>query len=271
MLPAITIAEQSDPKAPYILQGRPLVQSLQKAGEYGFQGVELQLRSPEDLNQTEFFSTCEQFGIRLISIATGPSCREGLSLSSRNKTIREKAVARIFQHIDFAARCGHAPDIMIGLLAGRREPKAAAGIFEQNLGDSLHRISEYAARQGIAVNLEPVNHLDNDGLHTWEETVSLLDTYDCPNVRLGLDLFHLRLEERDIFQTIHRFAHRIGCVQMMDENRKVPGLGCFCFDSIVPLVREIGYDGPITMECLPEPDPETALRMAQDFYIRYFA
>lgn len=270
MILSVTIAEVSNPELPFILQGQPYVESLKQVAAYGYQAVEIQLPDAKDLDREAFFSCCEQQKIRLVSIATGLAVQEGMSLSSHNKAVREQTVERMRGMIDLAAECGHHPDVMIGLLAGKERDCPNRESFLDNLGCSLKKVSDYAKEKGVGVNLEPVNHLDCPGLNTWDEAVELLDCYGCAWIRLGMDLYHMNISETDLLGTIKRFGNRIGCVQLMDRNRYVPGRGDFIFEPIIEMIKGSGFDGPITMECLPFPDPNVALREAAAFYHQYF-
>lgn len=267
---AVTIAEVSSPNSPFILQGQPYEESLEKAASCGYEAIEIQLPRVEKLNRDTFFTSCDRLGLQLVSITTGLAVQEGLSLSSHDEAIRCKTVQRMFEMIDLAADCGHHPDVMIGLLSGRETDCPSREAFLDNLGRSLKAVSDYAKDRGIRINLEPVNHLDCPGLNTWEDTVNLLDRYHCDCIFLGLDLYHMNLDEADMIGTICRYGSRIGSVQLMDRNRQVPGNGDFDFEPILSAIRNTGYDGPIVMECLPLPDPDSALKKAADFYHRAF-
>lgn len=268
---SVTIAEVSDPASPFILQGQPYVESLKKAAACGYKAIEIQLQKPEDLNRDEFFSCCEKLHLRLVSITTGLAVKEGLSLSSNDADIRKQAVKRVCDMIDLAANCTHHPDVMIGLLSGKGTDCPSRETFLHNLGTSLKAISDYAEKRDISINLEPVNHLDcPGGLNTWDETVWMLDRYACTKIFLGLDLYHMSLGEKDIPDTIRRYGDRIGSIQLMDRNRQVPGNGDFDFKPLINAILCTGYDGPITMECLPLPDPDTALQKSAAFYYLVF-
>lgn len=269
MLPTLTIAEVNAPGSPFMLQNRKFSESLEIAAKYGFKGVELQLRSPEDFEE-DILLHCEKYGLKIVSIATGLACKEGLSLSSSDSNIRKAAVSRIKEQIKFSASIKDRPAIMIGLLVGSREETQTLDQYYDNLGSSLKELADFAESEGIGINLEPINHLDNNILNTWTETVDFLKKYDCTYIKLGADLYHMRLGERDIVKTLHRYWNRIGCVQLMDDNRRAPGLGNFEFSKIVRAIKDEGYDGPIIMECLPEEDVTSALILSMDFYRKYF-
>ena len=161
--------------------------------------------------------------------------------------------------------------VLPGLLSGSARNCPSREVFLDNLGRSLKTISDYAAEKSVDVSIEPVNHLDcPEGLNTWDDAAALLDRYGCDHISLDLDLYHMCVDEPDMLDTIRRYAGRIGSVQLMDRNRQVPGNGDFDFAPILREIKNTGYDGPITMECLPLPDPQTALEKAAAFYHRAF-
>lgn len=49
-----------------------------------------------------------------------------------------------------------------------------------------------------------------------------------------------------------------------------PGAGSFAFEPFVRKIREIGYDGVLSVECLPLPTPEEAARRAAMFFHAWF-
>jgi len=267
MMLAVTIAEVSSPASPFILQGQPYVKSLEQATACGYEGIEIQLQKVEDLNRGEFFSRCDQMGLQLVSITTGLAVKEGLCLSSKDENVRLKTVRRLNSMIDLVADCSHHSDVMIGLLSGKGTDYPNRKDILDNLGRSLKAVSNYAEQKGVNINLEPVNHLDcPDGLNTWDETVWLLDRYECRRIFLGLDLHHMSIEEKDIVSTIRRYGNRIGSVQLMGRDRQAPGNEDAALAPVIDAIQKTGYCGPVTMECLPLPDPETALRKAAAFY-----
>ena len=270
MLLTVIIAEISEPKQPFMLQGQPYAESLKKAAACGYEGIEIQLRRPQDIDE-EFFDLCDSLHLRLTSIATGLAVRDGLSLSSPDEALRERSVRHVCDMIDLSNRSRQRPDVVIGLMSGSGRDCPDRESFLHNLGGSLKAISDYAAGKDIRVGLEPVNHIDcPEGPNTWDDAVALLDRYDCSQIFLTLDLYHMGIDEKDIPASIRRYGHRVKSVQLTDRNRQTPGRGDFDFGPILEAIKSTGYDGPIIMECLPLPDADTALQEAAAFYHREF-
>ena len=57
----------------------------------------------------------------------------------------------------------------------------------------------------------------------------------------------------------------ISYIHVADSNRLAPGWGHLPFEEVFAALNEIGYDGWITAEVLPRPDPEKAAEQAVRF------
>lgn len=269
MISAITISEVQDCNAPFLIQGMPFSSGIALASNYGFDGVELQIQDISDITQ-DVLDQCRKSDIKIVSLATGQLCRKGMNLASNDADIRDRTVTKLMEFVDFASEYGNNCAIMIGLLAGRKSPGQTEEDFYMMLGDSLKRLSDYAEKKKVPVNLEPVNHHDCNELNTWDSAVSLLEQNQCNHIKIGMDLYHMRLEEKDIVETISKYSDRIGSIQIMDDNRWPPGYGNFKYDKIISAIKETNYNGAIIMECLCRPDMETAIYQALYFYQNNF-
>ncbi len=81
------------------------------------------------------------------------------------------------------------------------------------------------------------------------------------------DVFHMNIEDRSIQSELVRCAEYISYIHFADSNRLAPGQGHLHFPDIINTLKAVGYDGWITIEILPEPDPDIAAYQAVN-YIR---
>jgi sugar phosphate isomerase/epimerase len=70
----------------------------------------------------------------------------------------------------------------------------------------------------------------------------------------------MNLEEDDSFAAIRRTKGRLVGFHVADNNRFAPGMGTFDWPRIVETLREIGYDGPLSVEFCPTHDRTPATR-----------
>jgi sugar phosphate isomerase/epimerase len=90
------------------------------------------------------------------------------------------------------------------------------------------------------------------------EGLELLEQVDAPNMGLMPDTFHMNIEEPDIEDSIRACGDRIFHVHVADSNRWYPGAGHLDFASILIALASTGYQGYVSGEFMPVPDPDTA-------------
>ena len=61
----------------------------------------------------------------------------------------------------------------------------------------------------------------------------------------------------DIAASIRRAGDRLFHFHVADSNRWYPGAGHIDFGEILRTLNEVGYDGFVSCECMPLPDPDT--------------
>jgi len=57
----------------------------------------------------------------------------------------------------------------------------------------------------------------------------------------------------------------ISYVHVADSNRLAPGWGHLPLEGLLRVLADLGYEGYLTAEILPKPDPESAARQAAAF------
>jgi sugar phosphate isomerase/epimerase len=97
----------------------------------------------------------------------------------------------------------------------------------------------------------------------------LVKDLDCDNVGLMLDLFHMNIEDASIEEGLRLAGDRLWHVHIADSNRLYPGSGHLDFDSIFATLEDMGYQGYVSAELLPLPDPDIAAQKIIDFLRTY--
>ena len=84
-----------------------------------------------------------------------------------------------------------------------------------------------------------------------------------------LDTFHMNIEDAVIVDSVRQAASCLWHVHVGDSNRLSAGKGHFDFAGMIQTLNEVGYDGYMSAEHLPLPDPDTAARETVE-YLRQF-
>jgi sugar phosphate isomerase/epimerase len=125
--------------------------------------------------------------------------------------------------------------------------------------ESLHKLGEHAAGEGVYVLFEPLNRYEDHMVHTLAEAVDLCAAVGLPSVRVMADLFHMNIEERDLASAITQAADYLMHVHLADSNRLQPGLGHTDFRSAFRAIHQIGFSGFLALECHLQGEPRAAL------------
>lgn len=164
---------------------------------------------------------------------------------------REQRIAYTRQSIDLAAALG-AKTISTepgGPLNGIKRQEALALFL-----DGIHSLSHYARNKGVRILVEPEPHLL---IETSEQFLDFISEVDQEVVALNLDIGHFYCVNEDPAEVIHKVANHIGHVHIEDiaptreHFHLPPGRGAIDFDGVFTALREIGYEGMVTVELYP--------------------
>lgn len=253
----------ADCKARKVLGFRgDLDQSCARIAALGYDGVELMVRNPKDLEPVAISRTIREYGLTVPEVGTGPFYAEDrLALTDPDPAARKAARERIRDAIDFAAHFG--AQIHLGRSRGYL-PEDEGRVREASgwVRDGLLEVAEYGQHKGVRVLLEPLCHFEANTLLTVLETVEFLRSLNHPNLGILADTFHMNIEERCLPASLMAAREYLAHVHFADSNRWYPGAGHINFREALEALRLIGYDRFITIEVKQEPDPETAARRA---------
>jgi sugar phosphate isomerase/epimerase len=95
-----------------------------------------------------------------------------------------------------------------------------------------------------------------------EHAAEICRAVGSPHVKILADFFHMHIEERSLAGALRQVGPYLGYIHVADSNRLEPGAGFQDFRTPFAALKEVGYDGWITVESGASGDPETALREA---------
>jgi sugar phosphate isomerase/epimerase len=246
-----------------------LEESLKKAAQLGFDGVELFTRSGTDLDPNHLQDRLDRHGLQLAAVGTGAGkVIQGLTLTDPDPEIRKKAVDFITEMISFGAPFG-APAI-IGSMQGNVLP---SGHREETFGllaEGFDILGRHAASEGVILIYEPLNRYETNLFNTIQTGSKFLEEKSLSQVKLLADLFHMNIEEEDLAESIRKFGNHIGHLHFADSNRRPIGFGHTDMAPIAAALKEIGYSGYVSAEAFPYPDPDAAARKTIEAFRKFF-
>lgn len=223
----------------------------------GYDGVELSIRDPQQLNMPALSQLVRGLGLSVPAIGTGQAWgEEGLSFTDPQAEVRQAAIDRIKSHIPVASHFGSV--IIIGLLRGVLKPGVSQVQAMEWLEDALRQCCSAASQHGIRLALEPINRYETSLVNTVPEGLELIERLGMDNFGLLLDTFHMNIEEVNLDASIRACGRHIFHFHVADSNRWHPGAGHLDFKSMLTSLDATAYQGWVSGEFLPKPSAEIA-------------
>ncbi len=255
-----SIATSSGPTAfgPMLFAGR-VRECVQAAAELGLEGLEVSVRSTEELDAHDLRAWLDDAGgLRLAAVASGRAfLHDGLCLSSEDEAVRAAAVERVGELAAFAA--GFDAPVIVGLLRGKTDEQGALDRFVE----AMRACADEAAAAGGRLAIEAINRYETAMLTTAAETVDAVERIGRDNVGILLDTFHMNIEEVSLAGAVRRAGDRLAHVHIADSNRRAAGMGHVDFVEVAHALHDIGYRGWLSAEILPLPDDREAAAQAR--------
>jgi D-psicose/D-tagatose/L-ribulose 3-epimerase len=214
--------------------------------EHGFDGIEVPLFRPAEFAAADIRKGLQQNGLECTVCSILVS---GFSLISEDAEVRRKTRIHLEDSIRAVADVGakiiagplYSP---VGYLPGRRRTAeewrwAVEGY--QSLTGTLEA-------NGVTLAIEPLNRFETYFLNITADLAALCDEVDHPNVGILLDTFHANIEEKDIAAAFRTAGRRLKHVHTCENDRGIPGSGHVEWAGVFQALRDVRYDGWLTIE-----------------------
>lgn len=226
--------------------GRADLPLLPRIKAAGFDGVEVSLFVPTEFAIADIRRGLAENDLEctVCSVLTG-----GLNIISEDASVRARSRKHMADCVAAVAEVGakilagplYSP---VGYLPGRRrtedEWKWAVECY-QELGPVL-------ARHDVTIAIEPLNRFETYFLNTAADAVRLCDAIDHPNVGILFDTFHANIEEKDIARAYGTVGRHLKHVHTCENDRGTPGTGHVEWAAVFQALRDLRYDGWLTIE-----------------------
>ena len=257
---ALSSADEAHLTAPILLRG-DLRHNLIQASQLGYNALEIHTRETVLWDFPAIETVMLEYNMRISAIVTGRLNTEGrVNLIDDVPYITQSAVTGMQQYIEMAER--FKTDIVVGWVKGKIPAGSNEKKYMDRLSYHLQILNEYAGERGVRLFLEVINRYETNIFNTSEATVEFIDKNNLGNCFVHLDTFHMGIDETDPVEAIKLCGNKLGYMHFADNTRSYPGSGQFDFHRIIKALEDIGYDGYLSVECLPKPDGITAARYA---------
>ncbi|QDU93326.1 sugar phosphate isomerase/epimerase family protein [Lignipirellula cremea] len=236
-------------------QDWPFDKAFAYAKELGYNAVEF---APFTMEKNAFDITpaqraevrrqAEAAGLEVIGLHWLLAFTEGLYLTTPDPDTRARTSNYLAELARLCRDLGGTIMVLGSPLQRNLLPNVSEAEAMKYAADVIQAAMPVLEEQGVTLALEPLGPEEGDFLLTADKGVELMKMVDSPNCRLHLDVKAMSSEDKPIADIIRDCAEYVAHFHANDANRRGPGMGKIDFLPILQALKDINYDGWISVE-----------------------
>lgn len=229
----------------------PLEEVIRRLSRIGYDGIEIGAAAPHAFpdyltpaRRKEIRLALDDAGLALSSMLPAPGGGPGFNAASANPLERAAAVDQYKKVADLCAEWGGK---ILLYVAGWQVFGTSRRDAWNWSRDSLDEIAAHALGLGVTVAIEPTS-ADSNLVDSCDDVLTMMEEVDRPNVGAMFDTFHTLYRNEVPSDYVYRLNEKLVHVHLADVDRNPPGNGVVDYVSLVEALRDVGFDGYLTME-----------------------
>ena len=234
--------------------------SFKMLADNGYDGAELMICEPAKIDADKIIRLSQQYSLPICMVCSGEVFgQDGLCFTDPDPARRAEAIKRVKDAVDLSVKVG-ANIVNVGRvrggfsLGGNHEDERRLSV------QGIRQVAEYAGEKGALIALEPVNSIAATFINTTQQGIAVIDEIGLPSLKLMLDSNHMFIDDPDPMQSIEDAKGYFVFVHLVDSNRLYPGNCKLDFKQFLRKVKEVGYDGWVSVEVFQRPNQDVALK-----------
>lgn len=259
-----------------IFRDVPLDQACETIASLGYEGIELapfmfgrDLREFPEENWAGVARTAREHGLAVVGVHWLLSSPPGFSISTPDEETRAETIA-FFQHlVRFTDAVGGRVMVFGSPQQRNFAPEWDPPAARQRAITLFQAVATSAEAHGVTLALEPLAPAVTNFMQTGEETLAIARAVGSPAVKLHLDTKAMATEDRPIPEIVRAVGKRwLAHVHLNDPNGRGPGMGALDFTPVVAALRDIDYEGWVSVETFDEAVPPAEIARQSMTYLR---
>jgi sugar phosphate isomerase/epimerase len=233
----------------------PFEDVLAHAAQTGYQAVEVApFTLAPDVNQIgpeqrrQLRAAAARAGIDVSGIHWVLAQTQGLHLTHPDPQVRARTASYFSELVRFCADIG-GHYIIVG---SPKQRSLLPGVTQEQARDHAREVLADAVRHAedrtITLCLEPLSPTETDFINTAAEAIGFTSTIGSPALKIILDVKAMCSEAIPIPDIIAKSWPHFAYFHANDRNLKGPGFGDVDYRPIVAALRQVGYDGTVSVE-----------------------
>ena len=258
-----------------IFQGWNLDDTLAAVARFGYEGLEIapftlapavtDIPAPERERMRE---AAARRGIEIAGIHWVLAKPEGFHLSHPDPAIRQRTARYLRELVDFCADLGGSRMVLGSPKQRSVLPGVSPDQARQWALETFRPAVAAAEARRVIICLEPLSPADTNFINTAAQAIEFVDQLPSPSFQIILDVKAMCSEPTPIPQIIRQSWPRFAHVHANDRNLTGPGFGDVDFAPIAAALKEVGYDGFVSVEVFKFEEGPEAIATRSLAYLR---
>ena len=253
-----------------VLQGLSIEDGFSKIAEIGYQGVEIApftlKENPLEINESDAercVNAAKSAGIEIVGLHWLMAKTEGLHITHSDEGMRRAACDYLKQLTRLTTQMGGT----IMVLGSPQQRNLEHGIVYEDAFaravEIIREVCELAGELGVTLAVEPLSPVETSFLSSCAEARRFISAVNRPACRMHLDMKAMAHESAGTIATIYDHRWEVAHFHGNDVNHRGPGQGPTDLDSVAKVLKEINYDGWVSVEPFDYyPTPEDCARIS---------
>lgn len=226
------------------MRAEPIEVTIARLGKSGYDAIEIS-GEPERYDTKHVRGLLKEHGLKCWGSVT--LMLADRDLLAKDEKQRADSVKYVKDTITMVKELEGHEITIVPSTVGKVKPQGAPDEEWKWAVESLKQCYEHGQKEGIKLALEPLNRFETYFLNRHDQALLLAEEVG-PDCGICLDVFHLNIEEVNMYEAIRKSKARLADFHVADNNRMPCGHGACDWAKIIGTLKEIGYDGALTVE-----------------------
>jgi D-psicose/D-tagatose/L-ribulose 3-epimerase len=221
---------------------------IEKAKELGFDVLDINVAHPERFPAEKVSEKIKEVGIEVVTTIGMP---QDSNIIHPDPAVRKQGLNTLKKMVDINVEIGS--KIIAGVIYASWGYITGKPRTEEEWKwsvENMRETAEYAKSKGdIILAVEPVNRFETHFINIAEDAVKYCKDVGTGNMKILLDAFHMIREEMSFTDAVNICGKEyLGYVHVCENNRGIPGTGLVPWREFFTALKNIDYDGPLSIE-----------------------
>ncbi len=226
------------------MRAEPIEVTVRRLAKYGYESIEIS-GEPYTYDTKEVRKVLQENNIRCWGSVT--LMLEDRNLVAKDEAQRAKSVQYTKDCITMVKELEGYEMTIVPATVGKISPDGTPEEEWEWAIDSLKECYDWGKKEGVVLAIEPINRFETYFCSRAAQAMAIAEAVG-PDCGVCLDAFHLNIEEADPYESIRSAKDRLVDFHVADTNRFACGQGHWDWKKLVGTLKEIGYDGALTVE-----------------------